>query len=1009
MAVIRDLLEYLRIDVRSAYKVAWNGKHDGTYGDITTPTLAGLTSSRNSAAVFTSKGFSTVLTWDRVDWQTFCQPNLNLVGGGLVVTASTVKTTRDLAKDLGLWLGIDNMPKDWVLDEAISLTAGGSVVFNANPARNLWWTGKLTIPLKTRCFTLTDGTVGSEFDFNPRPWHHPGAEGTITRPFYNAGLLTHGIDYSAQDAALFAIPQRTNRWAWTSVTAAQAAALAAALKAVDGLPWNANSGTVDFNLLYCSIIYNGPVEGAVPYVDSGFAYMDYPYFEAQKFLRKDKEFVLIANLNPNQGSNNLRYAPIIVHYGRTIPARVLEQPWKDPLHWWRFGPLDSWVDLEPVPDTTTVTNVDLSNSGSDPDSPTFPNVVTGYTTTGNKNTVRLNTAGAYALNKPLPFVGDYTISFLHLHPESSRSNHIMFFGDGVTTTGWVNGPFTNTTFNYWMQPFSGTNWTRSDGATGLYRNFSYVTFVVRDKRAYVYINGELVMCSFADSVVTDFIATHFGRGGAYNLPITHYLGEIAYFDYALNNQQVQKFLEGCLRNTYKVVCDVPAANTHAVLKQLGDQFLVKLTADSIVNTAIPEGISELVIEPTYKDPAFMTPRVVKFWNGAASKSSAQPYFHIGTPAGNRNLGTSLTEFTVGIDVDRSSIPHACSFNSSNGWEFGPGVAMRIAGTWNFSIELTPATIESGDVCLFTTDTETEALVAGDLILRDGRPVLVGYIDDSTVPALKAGESTTLRFFADQKNLYMLINGEVVTKTATIPAVTGLSWKGVGKQGTLVKRQSQSVRWRDLRYWVRPVDAPVAPVPQYHWIDDTGVLDNLGLGGVAPLTSDQFSVVTYLGKKYAAIAQPLFGKLPVALVRSTDFTLDVEIVASKVPNSNYGTIFTNAITSASGATGDIFTWREMVVGFDNVPAFTSIQYGSYSDCLWQPGFDDTPARLTIVKTGNTYDWYRNGVLKWSYTNTTALSALNYFGSSPKRTNQLFRNLRYYNRSLSVDERAALFSA
>lgn len=1009
MAAIRDLLEYLRIDVRSAYRTAWNGKHDATYEDITTPTAVGVTSSRNSLAIFTSKGFSTAVTWDRVDWQAWCQPNINLVSSGLLVTVAKAVTTRDLIQDLGRWLSFESLPADWILDEPVTLTKGGSVTFKSNEKRNLWWTGNLVLPVKTPCFTLADGTVVQEFDFNARPWHHPGAEGGIARPLFNAGVITHGVDYSAQDVALFAIPQRTNRWAWASPTAAQATALATALKAVDGMPWNtsATSTTVyaDYNLLFCSIIYNGPVEGAQPYVDAGFAYMDYKYFEDNQLLRKDKEFVLIANLNPNQGSNNLRYAPLIVHYGKTIPKSHLEQPWKDPIHWWRFGPVDPWVDRIPNLDTTAVA-ADLTNIGSDEDHPLFPAVVDGFLSSGGIDCIRLKTAGSFPLAKPIPMGKEYTISFLHFHPETSRSTHYAFFGDGVTTTGWVSGPFTNNTFDYWMQPFTATSWVRTDGATGLYRNFSYVTFVVRDGRCKVYINGELIRSSLADTVVSDYVISHFGRGGQYSIPASNYMGEIAFFDYALNYQQVQKFFEATQQAPYKLYYDEPVQTTHDLLEQFNRSSGLRLTQASVVKSPLSAGQSNVVLEPTYQDPQFMQPKLVRLWNGAAAKNVPRPKYHLGHAQGNRNLGTSLCEFT--LPLTRTLINDQLWYELSNNGPlaFGDSVTVALGKGWTFELDLLITEALSGDVVLFSTNQLANVTAKGSLILRDQVPMLVGITETLTAPPLAVGKAVNLKFYFDGGTLYFLYDNVPVAELS-LPQVERIYWRGV-RDSSPNHQFPATIKFKELKYWDIPANAPIAPRALYHWMAD-GSFKNKGTAAGADLATDQFTPVEYQGETYAAIAQPYFGKLPAGLTQNTDYTLDVWIVASKIPGDEYGLIFAKANNSSTGAVGDLFTWRNITNEANNVPGFTGMGYSSQADCTWRPGFDDTPVRFTIVRTGNVYNGYRNGVLVWTFTSTTVAGAWWYFGSNPKRDKQYFRDLRYYDRALSATELDTLFSS
>lgn len=797
MATVRDLLEYLRIDARVAYKTAWNGKRDATYDVVTTPAALGLTSSRNAAAIFTSQGFSMGITWDRVDWGTWHAASLALTGAGLKVTVEKVLTTRDLIVDLGHFLGFP-MPADWILDEPVTLALGGSVTFKANPDRSLWWTGNLTIKLHNSVSTDASGTVMHAINANPRPWHHPGAEGSISRTLYNAGVLTHGIDYQASTAALLTIPKRTNKWAWENLSAANAATLASALGAVDGLPWTSAGGTTDFNLLYCSVIYNGPTSEITPYVDEGFALMDYRYFRDDGLIRKDKEFVLIANLNPNSGSNNLRYAPMIIHYGNDIPDAHVEQPWRDPVHWWRFGPVDP-TDDGWIPTNTNSYTASLENQGSDPDHTKFPDCGgTGWTNTNGVAMYKLNTAGAYPFLKPFTLGSEYTISFLHIHTDTSRSTHVGFFGNAVTT-GWVNTPFSNTTFQYWVQPYSGTLWNQIDAYSGIYRNFNYITITVRAKRCYLYINGELAMCSVTDTDVADFIVTHFGRNGAYVLPTSHFIGEFSYFDYALNQAQVQQHLEQCTRNLNRVYLPTPVRTTHELIPTLNKLWDLRLTTDSIENHEIPYGVADLVIQPTYRYPAFMRPRKVRLFNGMNYKAKPMPRIHFGGGAGAAQQGLTLARVTAPMSVARSDGTHWCSFTGTGPTKFGRGVTPRICGTYSWECSFKLPKVYSKAV-LFITDTEAVTPQRGDLVLLDNVPVLWGVTAAAGVQALPVGKETKVSVRSDGTNLSLLVDG-VVQTTVAAPALTeALVWKGLRNCDSAYEQFPAELQWKQFKYW-----------------------------------------------------------------------------------------------------------------------------------------------------------------------------------------------------------------
>ena len=78
---------------------------------------------------------------------------------------------------------------------------------------------------------------------------------------YNPYVATAYNDYTAQANVLKNIPWQAT---WTAASNTNATALANALKAVDGLPWNmtTNNANAEYNLYAVYVRYNGPVEQA---------------------------------------------------------------------------------------------------------------------------------------------------------------------------------------------------------------------------------------------------------------------------------------------------------------------------------------------------------------------------------------------------------------------------------------------------------------------------------------------------------------------------------------------------------------------------------------------------------------------------------------------------------------------------------------------------------------------------------------------------------------------------
>lgn len=87
------------------------------------------------------------------------------------------------------------------------------------------------------------------------------------RPRYSPYIETAYNDYSAQKAVLTTIPWQSS---WTAISNTLATNLAAALKAVDGRPWNmtvSSAASVEFNLYASWVKYNGPIANAPLPVD----------------------------------------------------------------------------------------------------------------------------------------------------------------------------------------------------------------------------------------------------------------------------------------------------------------------------------------------------------------------------------------------------------------------------------------------------------------------------------------------------------------------------------------------------------------------------------------------------------------------------------------------------------------------------------------------------------------------------------------------------------------------
>lgn len=123
-----------------------------------------------------------------------------------------------------------------------------------------------------------------------------------SKPRFWPSAVTLGNDYSAVGNVLKNIPAYPS--GWTDSTLANAQAIAAALKSVDGIPWVcvANGANIDYDLylVYCS--YNGPVAS-------------FPANWKELWGIDTTRTTNVMVLNPPfQQQRNMWYGPMIVYY-----------------------------------------------------------------------------------------------------------------------------------------------------------------------------------------------------------------------------------------------------------------------------------------------------------------------------------------------------------------------------------------------------------------------------------------------------------------------------------------------------------------------------------------------------------------------------------------------------------------------------------------------------------------------------------------------------------------------
>lgn len=201
-----------------------------------------------------------------------------------------------------------------------------------------------------------------------------------------------------------------------------------------------------------------------------------------------------------------------------------------------------------------------------------------------------------------------------------------------------------------------------------------------------------------------------------------------------------------------------------------------------------------------------------------------------------------------------------------------------------------------------------------------------------------------------------------------------------------------------------VYSPTFPAPLHHIASIAGDYTNRGTAG--GMMNAAFPTGKYLNKPWFGGPSGGSTSLGVTLAFSGDFTVDFEVAASSVGDS-YGMLFTAGVNTNIGsgaANGDLFTWRN-IAGKMNAPCLYNMGYGSAGDDPLTPLSNTTSVRLTITRKAGVIKWYQNGVLKWTFTNTTVFN-WRYF--SCNRTVAYFRNLRFWNLSLTPEQLSNLFT-
>ena len=515
MGFIRNLAETIKFDLEYRLKVPLRKDGAVTLGSPKAPTEYGITNSTKNTAIqveFSRRAF--LVFYDRVDFSTYVMPSLNQAGG-LKLTVGSVKSTKDLIYDLNRMLSLDLRDGD-VVDEPLAITAATTSVTVTLTPECLWFTGGAAIPLRGSYEQQGDVLI-QVLEFDARPFR--SVTDPTTTGYLNGGLLTYGLSYISQNAALAAIPATAKMYNWENITAANATTLAAALKAVDGLTWNYNASYgVEYNLANGCVAYNGPVAGWSPRLHPIFYNVQPSEFWDNQLPRNDHSHVLVFFPNPNYGASNLLYSPLFIHYGAVVDPAA-EPAFNPPVHWW------------------PLTGGDLTNHGS----AGGPDWTIPVAFTSNGIWARLITQGLFALGTTLDCTKDFTLSIKIFRNDAVITNETNanegLFSDSAAT---LNGALVSN--GGWCYLAGAVNVSNDPyNCYALYADHVRLTISKKasDTKYWMYLNDQLVAeHNIASNLLMAF--THFGKAGSYLLKTNFCFCDIRFYDFAMTPTQVKK-------------------------------------------------------------------------------------------------------------------------------------------------------------------------------------------------------------------------------------------------------------------------------------------------------------------------------------------------------------------------------------------------------------------------------------------------------------------------------------
>lgn len=512
MSSIRDIKRYLEAHIEAAVKVPLRRAKGIVTGVPKRPVDYDLASTKNTALKISYDDRSYLVLYNRRDIQTWMEPNLT-AGAHIPIDESAV-STKDLLPELNRRWGFDFTEND-IKDVPIEYR-NGRVVIPMGDA-NLWFVGELLLPI----WPKEDGAYVVPWE--PRIAVSPNATGDLTRELTTGTIVTYNVDYSGISAVCAAVPVAPSR-AWVNTDTTKLAALASAMRSVDGLPWYASTAAMGaYNIVYSHCLYNGPTEGfklelpkqGAAWFNS-FSDQDNSYCRYDQYVNKAMRNVLVLALNHNYGITNLN-GLLFIHYGG--PAEVfVEVPYRDPLYFWPMAG-DQKSAIAGKPDLNLPVNW-----WPHPEGVTLPS---------------LQTPGNYPLGVTLPTDTDFTLSVTWGVGNRTAGSWMGLFGDAGGAN--ANGGIKVNNLNQIQLVGATYLWYASAAASELlYMHRVTVTIVRKGRLVRVYHNGKLVsIAEFPAGYVTVPI-THFGKVNE-ALANSFIFSNICYFDYALSAKQVLDF------------------------------------------------------------------------------------------------------------------------------------------------------------------------------------------------------------------------------------------------------------------------------------------------------------------------------------------------------------------------------------------------------------------------------------------------------------------------------------